>query len=131
MRQSFPSHYKKILPTNLSLNTFLIFALFVAVFIISNAQPVQAQYVYGVSAIVTPNPATVDTYSATDLDYYAYYYYDPYVEGYLYQKLQPASPWVEINSGYAYGSSSDPTIAGGYIGLLNGLCSRRVPIEFH
>lgn len=92
----------------------LLFTILGSVFIVANTTPVQAQSVIGVSAIVYPNPATVDTYSATQLDYYANYYYDAYVEGYLYQKPQPYLPWVEIRSGSAYSGSSSNT-ADGYM----------------
>ncbi len=92
----------------------VLFTILGSVFIAANTTPVQAQSVIGVSAIVYPNPATVDTYSATSLDYYANYYYDAYVEGYLYQKAQPYLPWVEIRSGSAYSGSSSNT-ADGYM----------------
>lgn len=66
----------------------------------------------GVSAIINPNPVTVDTYSATELDYYANFYYDAYVGGYLYQKQ--GLLWVLIRSGSALSGSSQ-NIAYGYM----------------
>ncbi len=88
------------------------FAILLAVFAFST--PAQAQQVIGVSAIVYPNPYTVDTYSATYLDYYANYYYDPYVGGYLSQRIQPYLPWgPDIRQGSAYGGSG--STADGYM----------------
>ena len=83
-------------------------------FVVLTATKAQAQQVIGVS-IVYPHPVTVDTYSATQIDYTTYYYYDPYVEGYLFKRPQPLLPWQQINSGYAYGGKggSSPLLAGG------------------
>lgn len=67
-------------------------------------------YVIGTSAI-TANPQVVDTYSATELDPYASYYYDAYVEGYLYKKPSTSLIWDLIRNGSAY----DDPLAYGYM----------------
>jgi hypothetical protein len=68
-----------------------------------------AQQVVGVSAILgSTNASQIDTYSATELDYSASYYYDAGVGGYLYQNGSL------IRSGWA-ASGSESDIAYGYM----------------
>ncbi|HKX29515.1 MAG TPA: IPT/TIG domain-containing protein [Blastocatellia bacterium] len=83
-----------------------------AFLIVVQRVPAQAQYAIGTSAIAA-NSQTVDTYSATELDPIANYYYDPYVEGYLYRKYFTSLNWQLIRSGSASGGSSD--LADGYM----------------
>lgn len=73
----------------------------------------QAQYAIGISAIAA-DPQTVDTYSATELDPIANYYYDPYVAGFLGRKYFTSLNWEIIRSGSALGGSEDD-IADGYM----------------
>ncbi len=46
---------------------------------------VSAQYVIGISAITNLDDQSITTFSATEVDYQTAAYYEPYVEGYLYQ----------------------------------------------
>ena len=60
--------------------------LFAALCCFLAPQDAKAQYAYGISAIQYDDQRNVvDAYSVTELDYAAGYYYDPYVEGYLYR----------------------------------------------
>lgn len=66
-----------------------------------SAQQTQAQYAYGASGIgYDPNTKVVYGYSRTSVDYWAGTYYDPYVEGYLYD------PYYLRDWGYARGYES-------------------------
>lgn len=47
--------------------------------------PAAAQQVVGVSAIIDVSNGSITTYSATEVDYNTSLYYEPYIEGYLYQ----------------------------------------------
>jgi hypothetical protein len=100
------------------LSTALIFAL---LFVFQGVKA-QAQYAIGVSAIAA-NPMTVDTYSSTELDALANYYYDPYVEGYLYRKYFTSLNWDLIRSGSAFGGSVS-NIADGYMSAPTEVRSR-------
>jgi hypothetical protein len=72
--------------------------LFAALCCFLMPQEAKAQTAYGISAIQYDDSNNViDAYSVTELDYYAGYYYDPYVEGYLYRGNTLAS------SGYSLG----------------------------
>ncbi|HEV2798920.1 MAG TPA: NBR1-Ig-like domain-containing protein [Pyrinomonadaceae bacterium] len=72
--------------------------LFAALCCFLAPQEAKAQTAYGISAIQYDDARNVvDAYSATELDYYAGYYYDPYVEGYLFRGNTLAS------SGYSLG----------------------------
>jgi hypothetical protein len=63
-------------------------------------QQAKAQYAYGISAIgYDDTTKEVFGYSATELDYYAGYYYDPYVEGFMYDQYN----YYPIDSGYDRG----------------------------
>lgn len=63
-------------------------------------QQARAQYAYGVSAIgYDDTTKEVFGYSATELDYSAGYYYDPYVEGFMYDQYN----YYPIDSGYNRG----------------------------
>ncbi|HWS99997.1 MAG TPA: NBR1-Ig-like domain-containing protein [Pyrinomonadaceae bacterium] len=67
------------------------------------AQQAQAQYAYGISAIAYDDQTqTVYGYSATEVDYYAGYYYDPYVEGFMYDQYN----YWPIDSGSSRGYES-------------------------
>lgn len=58
----------------------------------------KAQYAYGISSIEYIDSSNiVEAYSVTELDYYAGWYYDPYVEGYLYSGNNL------VSSGYSLG----------------------------
>src|SRR5262245_57390233 len=75
--------------------------LFLALCCMLLSQKAAAQTAYGISAIQYQSSTDlVVGYSATELDYYAGYYYDPYVEGYLYQGN------TNIDYGYRLGYSS-------------------------
>lgn len=75
--------------------SILLFAVFCCFLV---AEEAKAQTAYGISAIQYDDSRNiVDAYSVTELDYYAGYYYDPYVEGYLYRGNALAS------SGYSLG----------------------------
>lgn len=65
------------------------------------AQETRAQYAYGASGIgYDPNTKVVYGYSRTSVDYWAGSYYDPYVEGYLFD------PYYLLDWGYARGYMS-------------------------
>lgn len=71
-----------------------------------------SQQVVGVS-VMAFNGDTIDTYSATELDYYADAYYDAYVEGYLFQNgglIRSGSASSGSASNIAYGYMSAPLI---------------------
>jgi hypothetical protein len=71
-----------------------------ALFLMLTPQKAQAQYAYGISAIdYDDQTQTVYGYSATEVDYYAGYYYDPYVEGFMYDQYN----YNPIASGYSRG----------------------------
>jgi hypothetical protein len=103
-----------------SMRVLFIALTFVFLFAFHAAQA-QAQYVIGVSAIAA-NPQTVDTYSSTELDPVANYYYDPYVEGYLFRKYFTSLNWDLIRNGSAHGGSS--YIAYGYMSAPTEIRSR-------
>ena len=64
------------------------------------SQKAQAQWAYGISAIdYDDQTQTVYGYSATEVDYYAGYYYDPYVEGFMYDQYN----YGPIDSGWSRG----------------------------
>ncbi|HEX8149792.1 MAG TPA: hypothetical protein VF591_21610 [Pyrinomonadaceae bacterium] len=66
-------------------------------------QQARAQYVYGTSAIgYDDNTKEVFGYSSTELDYYAGYYYDPYVEGFMYDQYNYNPISSGYNRGFAY-----------------------------
>lgn len=72
--------------------------LFAALCCFLSPREAAAQTAYGISAIQYDSTRNVvEGYSATELDYYAGYYYDPYVEGYLFRGNTLAS------SGYSLG----------------------------
>lgn len=67
------------------------------------AQKAQAQYAYGISAIDYDDQThTVYGYSATEVDYYAGYYYDPYVEGFMYDQYNSWPIASGSSRGYEY-----------------------------
>jgi Domain of unknown function (DUF4214) len=83
--------------------------LFAAICLFAWPQRAEAQYcdggtAYGTS-IITYDDAShgVYAYSATELDYCAGLYYDPYVEGYLYQDALSEFLGDAIDSNYGYG----------------------------
>ncbi len=59
-------------------------AAIVLVLLGTTACPSIAQQVVGTS-VIWISGGTVQTYSSTDMDYWASAYYDSYTEGYLYQ----------------------------------------------
>jgi len=72
-----------------------------ALWLLLSPQRAQAQYAYGLSdAGYDVNTRQVFGYSATWLDYYAGYYYDPAVEGELYWQYDSEVP---LDSGYEVG----------------------------
>jgi hypothetical protein len=74
--------------------------VFAAVCLCVLPQQARAQYAYGVSAIgYDDTTKEVFGYSGTELDYYAGYYYDPYVEGFMYDQYN----YYPIDSGYSRG----------------------------
>ncbi|HEV7890821.1 MAG TPA: NBR1-Ig-like domain-containing protein [Pyrinomonadaceae bacterium] len=69
--------------------SFLLTIVFAAACLMLCAQETRAQYAYGASGIgYDPNTKIVYGYSRTAVDYWAGAYYDPYVEGYLYDPYQ-------------------------------------------
>ena len=82
-----------------------------------------AQGVIGVSIIfATTNATHIDTYSATEMDTVTAYYYDAYVEGYLYQNgglLAAGSATVGLIA--AGSATGNPTASGGFtMPIVNG-----------
>src|SRR5262249_55288230 len=76
---------------------FFTFSLFVLV-----EQQANAQIVYGVSAVEeNPEFGLVLGYSYEELDYYAYYYYDAYIEGYLYENNTIMDAGYDLGGDYA------------------------------
>jgi hypothetical protein len=66
-------------------------------------QQAKAQYAYGTSAIgYDDTTKEVFGYSSTELDYYAGYYYDPYVEGFMYDQYNYNPIDSGYNRGFAY-----------------------------
>jgi hypothetical protein len=66
-------------------------------------QQARGQYAYGTSAIgYDDNTKEVFGYSSTELDYYAGYYYDPYVEGFMYDQYNYNPISSGYNRGFAY-----------------------------
>lgn len=66
-------------------------------------QQARAQYAYGTSAIgYDDTTKEVFGYSSTELDYYAAYYYDPYVEGFMYDQYNSSAIDSGYNRGFAY-----------------------------
>jgi IPT/TIG domain-containing protein len=117
MNNNFASTGGRVRPNRL-LRLGYFFCVFTLLLIIS-ASVTKAQYVIGVSAI-SANASAVDTYSATELDPVANYYYDAYVEGYLYKKPPTSLFWSLIRSGAAH-SGNDPSDPENYIayGYMN------------
>lgn len=69
--------------------SFLLSIVFAAACLMLCAQETRAQYAYGASGIgYDPNTKIVYGYSRTAVDYWAGAYYDPYVEGFLYDPYQ-------------------------------------------
>ena len=65
--------------------SFLCTIVFAAACLLLSAQETQAQYAYGASGIgYDPNTKIVYGYSRTSVDAWAGSYYDPYVEGFLF-----------------------------------------------
>jgi hypothetical protein len=84
--------------------------LFVALCVFAWPQQAQAQYycgggtAYGISIITYDNTTHgVYAYSGTELDYCAGVYYDPYVEGYLYEGRLTEFLGDAVDSDYGYG----------------------------
>lgn len=82
----------------------LVVALFTLGILLGSSLSVKAQVAYGLSWVNADNPNTriVEGYSATWLDYYAGYYYDPAVDG----ELFGADNEVPLDEGYSIGYSS-------------------------
>lgn len=69
--------------------SFLLTIVFAAACLMLCARETRAQYAYGASGIgYDPNTKIVYGYSRTAVDYWAGAYYDPYVEGFLYDPYQ-------------------------------------------
>lgn len=77
---------------------------------------VLGQSVEGISEIAYDVPnGQIDTYSATELDYYASLYYDAYVEGYLFQSddwNNPIKAGAALNNPVADGYMQAPAMSG-------------------
>ena len=80
-------------------NLFILF--FVCAFISISSANISAQTVYGLSVVqYNPGPQNVEGLSATWLDYYAGYYYDPEVIGDLYRT---DAPETSLDAGQDFG----------------------------
>jgi hypothetical protein len=81
--------------------------------VLAAPSPIAAQEVIGISAILsTTNSTHIDTYSATEMDAVTAYYYDAYVEGYLFQNNGLVADGAALGNPTASGTLTEPLAVG-------------------